>query len=1139
MKKKSPATLFNAQTVPLQDSNLIEASAGTGKTYSIAILALRLILEKNIPIAEILMVTFTKAAVAELETRIRAFIRMAYQASKQIAISDATIQEMVSRSIDTVGIEETSDRLKKAILFLDETSILTIHSFCQRTLTEYAFETNQVFGAEALSESDLEELTVDAVNQFWRKYIVVMNTEVLAAITPVYFSREIVFETIKNVLGGKQILQLSPLAQNLLSNENISTLVLRINASKENMNAVIEEGEIYLTDNRDRLLEACIKDTYARNSLATLFDNIPRLLEAVIALADKKYVQKIFRDILPLLETLNTFKQTLNDLLNNFCNQLLQLSVLEINAQIQSEKEKASRLAFDDMIQKLHHAVIANNNQLLITALRKKYQAVFIDEFQDTDKQQYEIFNALFGSGSILFYIGDPKQSIYAWRKADIYTYFKAGNAVAHKYEMNTNYRSSKAIIEAQNNFFLPTPDFDTFYYENELDAIKYTNVNAPQANTNNGLYVANAPVVPISIISYKNKEDALTDVVCTVIDLLSNVDYELIDKEKKRKVRPSDIGILVRSNYQGANIKSALARYKIPAVTIDETKILESNEAKELLWVLEAVHDINLSKINKALLSSITGFDINTIKNLHEELVLQQFKNYQDAWLKEGVYVMLMKFMTDYNVKSNFLEDTVINGERILSNFLQLIELLHKTQVNKKYAPIELVHWMQKAIQGNAVEGDEFVQRIESDEDAVKIITIHKSKGLEYNIVIAPFLDMSAAISEIKKNKRKDRVIVNFRDNTNEQYVFANDNILNNEQLLEVEKQFEQENRRLMYVAITRAKYKCYLCKKSSKVSSSFSPFAEILITQKPSNIEFSEAPSIPLDFQYRSGVQEYPINYKLAENFSLLQTNWRKMSYTFLNPEHGYWVKPISTNKTDEYSEFVFRQLKKGNHTGILLHHIFEHIDFMEDTYWAATIEQSLKRLSPGNQDDYMLQLGNLLNEVLQVKLCCNGNEFTLAQVSTAQRINEFEFDFTVKPFQVEGIQKLSTDTVPLMVKNYKQLEGLMNGKVDLFFEYGGKYYILDWKSNFLGDQLEHYSNKAVDAAMAENNYHLQYHIYSVAVCKYLSQRLPNFDYETHFGGVLYLFLRGIRKEQTKGIFYAKPPVEVIQQMTELFGA
>jgi exodeoxyribonuclease V beta subunit len=1131
MPTKKEIQPFDAKTVPLQQSNLIQASAGTGKTYSIAILSLRLLLEQNIPVQEILMVTFTKAAVAELETRIRAFVRQAHDASMGKKISDETIAGIVDTSIAAIGKSETEYRLNTAVLFLDETAILTIHGFCQRVLAEYAFETSQLFGADTMSETDLIDVTNNEVNNFWRKNIVVLQPELLQYIMPTYFTRNQLLEFVKNALGGKKLVALSAYTDDVLSTQNQLELLQQLQEQNELATAAFAIAASYIELNREALLAAVMANKNAEKKFAAIFNDTDALIDEILASKTTQYVAKIFMEVLRLLEPASNAEEAIRQLLFVFTNKLYQLAIDTVCSKVQASKERNSLLAFDDMIIKLHHAVVIRQNKVLIEALKQKYKAVFIDEFQDTDKLQYEVFNGLFGSGTILFYIGDPKQSIYAWRKADILTYFKAFNEVVNRYEMNTNYRSGNGIIKAQNSFFKPKKNFDTFYFDGADDAIEYTMVDAPENNEKGSLQLNGEPVIPISIFENKNNGEIIAAVAATVIDLLGNADYALVEKNISRRVRPSDIGILVRNKYHGKDIKDLLASFKIPAVTIDDTKLSDTEEAKELLYVLQAVNDINASNIHKALLTGLTGYKINNIVNLNEEQVLNQFKTYQQSWASEGVYVMLMKFITDYKVRTQLLRGETANGERRLSNLLQLQELLHKIQVSKQYAAIELISWLQKAMEGQLAEGDEFEQRIESDEDAVKIVTIHKSKGLEYNIVMAPFLDM---IQEI-------RDVASFKDEISGDYLFANKPVLTPAQEVIINTQQEQENRRLIYVAITRAKYKCYInINLAGKFNnSSLKAFTKIILKTIPDGIALEAVPPLFYGYRFNDDKESFPVEFKKANNFILEQLNWHKMSYTFLNPEHSPIQKTNTGGLKDAYSEFVFSTLKKGAYTGNLLHYIFEYINFADSSQWPVIIANGLKRLSPGNTDLYVEKLLELLQEVTSTILICNGQSFSLNQISNNQCLNEFEFNFTVKPFQAQQINALSTDKVPLQVKSYQQLEGIMNGKMDLFFERDGKYYILDWKSNYLGDTLSAYDTANVRQAMADNNYHLQYHIYTVAICKYLAMRIPEFNYETQFGGVIYLFVRGMRKDASTGVFFVKPDKAVIKGLSDCLSA
>ena len=694
---------------------------------------------------------------------------------------------------------------------------------------------------------------------------------------------------------------------------------------------------------------------------------------------------------------------------------------------------------------------------------------------------------------------------------------------------MNTNYRSSNNFIEAMNQFFLPEEGFDTFCFSAESGEVDYIKVEPPVSTLKGELYKNKVPDIPITVYANPNNGSIIQTVAAQIAQLLDSEQYTIEEKGASRKIRPSDIGILVRMNGQAADLKQLLSRLGVPAVTIDDTKLFQSNEAVNMQYLLAAVIDINASNINRALLSPLTGFTVAAILGMDDELALNRFKNYQHLWETEGVYVMLSRFIADYNVKQELLKETVENGERIITNTLQLMEVLHKVQTQKQFSPLELTNWLKRGIEGMEVEGDEFEQRVESDEEAVKIVTIHKSKGLEYNIVFAPFLDL---LSEPREG------FVTFRDADTGDYLFSDKSLLNDDRLAITKRQLEQENRRLIYVAITRAVYKCYINKNTyGKFNeSSLAPFIDALKVSKPPFIAFEMAPELPEDYRYNSSVKKIEPAYLVANHFQLAEVNWRKLSYTFLDVPHQPTFKSNAAKGLDLYDEFIFNQLKRGANTGNLLHHIFERIDFTDSQRWQQVIENALKRYISNPPLEYSSQLTILLHHVTEATLNVAGTSFQLKELQWDKKLNELEFDFNVALFNPDAVSRLSTPELPIQIKYAKELEGIMNGKIDLFFEHGGKYYILDWKSNFLGDRPSDYSKENVKAAMSESNYHLQYLVYTLAVKKYCQLRVPGFDYDSHFGGVIYLFVRGIRKDKDQGIFAYKPPRALIDELEEM---
>ncbi len=1119
---------FNASTVPLAGSNLIEASAGTGKTYSIAILTLRLVLENKLSVKEILMVTFTKAAVAELEERIRLFIRQAYKVSTGETINDTTIKSLVEEAIKTSSAKEVEDLLKEAVLFLDETSVLTIHSFCQQSLNEFAFETGQLFGADLLQNTSA--LLEEEINTFWREKITCIPTELLKQLLSNNFNRASITSVVNAHLEGNRYFIYDPKIDYSLSAKeylSISTSLLEIQEEASNAWQALEQQVIQDADRLRSLIES---NTYTRKANFPALEDRPKVfLDFIWSKNDKAYVEKLFPDLLERLADYYALGSQMRDLVQGLIRDLNCWAISEAANGIENQKRFNNQLSYNDLIVNLHEALVTRDNPELGDCLRQKYKAVFIDEFQDTDRMQYEIFNKAFKEDTIVFYIGDPKQSIYAWRKADISTYFKARSSVNNVYGMNLNYRSSQPLIKAMNQFFLPEEGFDTFHFQGIEPSIDYINVDSPVENTKGHLMVNDAIDVPISISEAPNKESVLRAVAGQVVDLLSSNKYFIQDKESKRHLEPPDIGILVRTNREGQSIKALLAKYGIPAVTIGDAKVLQTEEARSLFYLLEALADISIASINKALLSPFTGFNDRDILSLDEEHSISLFRDYKAVWEKDGIYAALNTFIYDFKVKETLLSQHTESGERIVTNLYQLIELLHKMQSTRKLSPLELIAWLKRGMEGAAQEGDEFEQRIESDEDSVKIVTIHKSKGLEYNIVLAPALDL------VTSHKSPT---CSYRDSKSGDYISLERNQLTEDQNAEYVRQLEQENRRLIYVALTRAVYKCFIFKNTSSQakSSSLAPFIHACKAQTNDLIHFNEALSVPAGYFYTQVKPQEIVTDDTPVHFKLLQPYWRKMSYSMLRADHELSLKNKPNSHKDAYEQFMFSQLTKGAKTGNMLHYLFENIAFNHDGKWDFAIKHAVQRYAPLKAELYTPMLKMMLDQVLNASINTGEALFKLSDVNSSNSIHELEFDFTVSPFQVSHLGMLSDDNMEVRVKEYFEMEGVMNGKIDLFFEHQGKYYVLDWKSNYLGDSLEDYSSDSLALAMNENNYHLQYLIYSLATKKYLESRLPNFDYETQFGGVIYLFVRGLRKDREAGVFTYKPSLEKIESLNGL---
>jgi exodeoxyribonuclease V beta subunit len=1119
---------FDARTVPLEGSNLIEASAGTGKTYSIAILVLRLVLEQKLPLKDILMVTFTKAAVAELNERVRLFLRMAWQCSRGGDCADPLIAGIVTDAVasgtDAAGL------LNDAMLLLDDLSVLTIHGFCQNMLREFAFETAHPFAAETIPS--IKPMATDLFNKFWRQRINTLPPALLRQLNPVALRRQL-SDAVNDQLDGRYYYGYEPDRDYKPSETLIAGWIAELEAFAQQA-ADKEQAAYDLYWNAVQAKIQTGKNLVSHNA-GRRPHNKPRRQFRKNLKEDFDYIQKHHPEIAESLQAFLNEHATHDSLCAGIHEHLRYWTLQELLHSVSLVKKRINVITYSDMIGKLRDALQGPNRDAIVAGMRARYKAAFIDEFQDTDRRQYEIFEAAFGAETILFLIGDPKQSIYGWRSADVFTYFEARRGVDRVYSMNTNFRSSAALIDGMNYFFLPKPGFSTFAFPEGEDSFSYIPVTSPATNKKEGLFRNGTRQQSIALIEENNVNDVREAAAMQIAALLQN-GYQLKENGVLRDVRPSDIGVLVRTKNRGLEIKDRLARWGVAAVYVDEMRILQTPQAGELVHLLQAILEPSRGAINRALLCTLLPFTNEDLQRLNDEKVLRHFATYRTTWQQDGILPALTRFIHDFEIRAFLLNQK--DGYRIFSNFLQLAELVHTTQTRRKLTETELLGWLQRALREDGMtSGDEFLQRMERDDEAVEIITIHKSKGLEYNLMIAPDLNWDAALEAAWIPT------VSYRDPETGRYFFVEKTRLNDRQRGLYKEQENQENRRLMYVAVTRAVHAAFLftTTNQSRMGTTMWDYTDAL--RKGSHPEFiwgqKEAP------EHRTpNITAEDSRYEVLpelEQFKPDQAWWRRLSFSGLAAKGPLMRLERPQAVTDPYDQFVFDTLRRGSKTGDLLHYLLERAMPDQPTSWNWAIGQTLNRYAPARKAAYTPLLQQLLQHLAGAQIRMpDGTMFTLGQVSFERRIPEFEFDFPVSLFRMQGLRQAieSAGLVVGLRDQFTEAQGLMNGKMDLFFEYEGRYYILDWKSVYLGDVPEAYDDGALSEAMDRSNYHLQYLLYTLAAQKYLKQRLPGFSYERDFGGVIYLFVRGVRSGQETGIYTAKPPASLITELDRLFG-
>jgi exodeoxyribonuclease V beta subunit len=1162
----------------IKGSNLIEASAGTGKTYTITALFLRMIIENNLKVSEILVVTFTKAATAELKDRIYNTLNNAKNYFKNdTATGDDFLDELKNKQSD---IKESIRKIENAIRDLDECSIFTIHSFCRRILIENVFESHSLYDTEIIS--DQSEYILDAINDFWRENL--YNAEP-------YIIEEFIKEGLDNLYNEYSLRERNPeLKIEFTSKSNTDLKQLRkdlitsYNQVKNSLPKTAEElvkllkieqlnGNTYNKKINDYAQE--ILDYFTGDFLE--FKNLPKKIELF---TNDHILKKIKKNqnytVEHLFQIIQDFYKVYQEYLETKNTHLLKLKSKmfdEIDKKLQTNKNIHNVQSFGDFLFKLKNALNHNNN--LAKSIRKKFKAALIDEFQDTDVIQYEIFNKLFSEDKILFLIGDPKQAIYSFRGADIYSYLKASKDVAKRYTLDTNYRTDDILVNSINELFGVS---ENPFIEKDIE---FQKINADKKQR---LFIEDENYA--LTFWYKNEVPNVQD---ATNDAVKNTAYEIYrilklsqenkayiqENDEQRKILPSDFAILVRKKDQMQPLQDELRKYNIPSVLSGTISVFDSSEALSIKRFIETLLTPNNISAVKTLMTEIFfTYDSKFIdeiedKNAEEfEKFIVNLKKYIIHYENNGFISMFNEFMNDYNVKENII--VLKSGERKLTNILQLVEILHEKSVQSSMKLIELYKWFTIQIKKPALRQEETELRMETDDISVNIMTIHKSKGLEFPIVFAPFTWGSLNPKSFIYHK-DGKTILNLDDKDK----------IDERVKQKSTKESLAEDLRLYYVALTRAKHRCYTFFPNFKSNSyAIAPFYLLALEneiKQNNDIDFEnefknkknklKIPDLLEKYFDKNNINIKEIDYNFKYEKLELEANKLNYSYQKFNKkiEKGFKIISFSmlTNKTlqeeynekdidrttiaDEEKEILPNEkniftLPKGAKTGLMLHEFLEYLDFTNSK--ADSTRKLLKKLlyKYGIDDEFENIILDMTNNLLTKKL---NNSFSLSQITNEKRINEMEFYFSIKDFNINKFREiLSNSNLNQLFKDrmlnfdFENIKGFMKGFIDLIFEYEGKFYIIDWKSNHLGNSYEDYEYPNLTESVASHYYFLQYLIYGVALNRYLKQNIKDYDYNKYFGGVFYIFLRGVNnKNNDYGIYYDLPDKELMRNLDDCF--
>lgn len=1159
--------------LPLHGERLIEASAGTGKTFTIAALYLRLLLglggaqafPRPLSVEELLVVTFTEAATEELRGRIRANIHELRIACIRNETKNPLLASLLTQ------IEDKSLAARTLLLAeqqMDEAAIFTIHGFCQRMLSLNAFESGMLFEQQLLE--DEAALRQRACADFWRRHCYPLPKAVAMAVSEQWSGPDALLRDIHHWLQGESptLKQPPPDDETLVSlHEKMIAMIDALKAqwriAASEVPAVIDASGVDRRSYSSKHLPNWLNIIGAWAQSETLNYQLPDALAkfSQSTLADKTKKGEIpHHRVFEAIDVLLAQPLTLRNL-------VIARALADIRDRVQKEKSRRGELGFDDMLSRLDKALHQPGGESLASSIRQRFPVAMIDEFQDTDPQQYRIFRCLYlqQPTTALLLIGDPKQAIYAFRGADIFTYITARNEIRAHYTLETNWRSSPAMIAAVNRLFQQTSApflFDQIPFLPVKSAPKNSDIRFTlRGETQPALKIWLQPGEGVGVSDYQ--QAMAMQCARQIRDWLTAGQQQealLWRGGVSSALQASDMTVLVRSRHEASIIRDALSSLNIPSVYLSSRdSVFATPEARELLWILQAVLAPEVeSGLRSAMATGILGLDAKSLDALNQDetawdKLVEEFLHYRLLWNQRGVMPMLRALISARNIAENLLATPA--GERRLTDILHISELLQEASLDLE-SEHALIRWLGQHIAEPDHNAASQQLRLESDKHLVQVVTVHKSKGLEYSLVWLPF---------VANYRQQQSGIYHDRSTFHSQLDLGDDE----ESARLVEEERLAEDLRLLYVALTRSIWHCSLgiapLFRGSRAKKGLSDVhlsalgyliqqgAAMDATGLSEQLKQLETDAISVETLSEGDNTPWQPMAVVAPELAVrhlrhpVADNWRVTSYSGLQQGGRHALLELMPRlDVDAVGDAAEQRLPllsahsfpRGAAPGTFLHSLFENIDFNQpvDSEWVG---EQLR--NQGISDEWQTVMTEWLSCVLRVPL--NHTGVSLHQLSARQRHAELEFYLPIAcDLQASQLDSLIRHYDPLSADcpalDFREVKGMLKGFIDLIFCWQGRYYLLDYKSNWLGEDGSAYSQQAMEQAMKSHRYDLQYQLYTLALHRYLRHRLTGYDYQQHFGGVIYLFLRGMAVDKPgQGIFITRPDIALVEAMDNLF--
>jgi exodeoxyribonuclease V beta subunit len=1183
----------------LWGSRLIEASAGTGKTWTIAALCLRLVLGhggehsfgRSLKPSEILVMTFTRAATRELSDRIRERLLVAaqwFRGQEPDDASDPFLDSLIQAYPRGQARDHAAWLLDLAAQSMDDASVHTIDAWCQRMLKEHAFDSGCLFDEELVADEDA--IRLQATQDYWRQSCYPLALESLQQVLAIWSNVDSLAEDVKALIGQDIPIEagqgtLGEALNNAIAqrSETLSRLkdgwAQRATEMQDWLDAQTSvkkngwDGRRLSPKNYTAWLGA-LKDWAS----GTLEDDVPDLKTGWdrFTPAGLLSARKEGEPAIELPEMFAAFEQlkAALDQLPSIAEPLRKHAAANVAQRVLVLKRQSGSFGFADMLTRLNTALHGENGCRLRERILAQYPVVMIDEFQDTSPLQYDIFDQIYQAQandpqSALLLIGDPKQSIYGFRGADIYSYMKARRATTGRhYVLETNFRSTEALVGVVNHWFgqadAARSEGSFMYRQSDDNPLPFVEVKANGRKedlvTSTGVMPAMTLVHDLEISNSQTARKVFAARCAEqIVTWLNDAQAGYAEAGKTLKpLRPADIAVLVRTGKEADAVRQELALRSVASVYLsDKDSVFDSAVAADLVHWLRAVaapQDVRL--VRAALATGTVGLSLDALGWLASnddafDASSLQLRQLRTVWQTQGVLAMLRQTLHQFGLAATWLG--TFDGERKLTNFLHLAELL-QTATSTLDGEQALIRWLQTEITEGGAQGDEQVVRLESDADLVKVITIHKSKGLEYPVVCLPY-----ATSFRKKDSRFTS-FVNLADAQGNRHLRLD---FSKDELALADRDRLREDLRLLYVALTRARHALWVGFSALKTGNSDACISHQSATgYLLGGIEPIDAPdwlrpleqlaagndqiilkaadkqtpctaltrvevegNLPERPDYKA---EFERNWKIGSfsqltrdlsptrsgsELSLLQTARPADDEPDATGESDIRVQPMAPTPPVLHA---WHKFPKGAQAGNFLH---DQLEWLTTEGFALPGNEQLilrlqRRCERAGNGKHAEAVVAWLSEVVQTRM--PGPDASLMELEhvlpemefwlPAQRIEAKEMDAHCRAHVLVGIDR------PALAE--RQLHGMLMGFADLVFAHGGKYWVLDYKSNFLGEDDAAYSSDAMAQAMAHHRYDVQAAIYMLALHRLLKQRLGDaYKPQEHLGGAVYLFLRGIK--------------------------